>query len=138
MGKFAIGTGVLLVAVGLWGRFGTGTTSNTALIPAALGLALIVLGGLAFRDRLRKHVMHLAALLGLVGLVGCAAMAVPRLPALIREGRVTRPDGSDATAAVLSQAATALLCGVFVALCVKSFVDARRPRREQPAAGPPA
>jgi hypothetical protein len=138
MGRIAIGFGLALVAVGLAGYFGTGTKSLTALIPAGLGLALIALGALASRDRLRMHVMHAAALLGLLGLVGCAVMAVPKLPALLREGHVTRADGTDATGAVLSQTATALLCGVFVALCVKSFIDARRPRRAGGPGGPPA
>jgi hypothetical protein len=135
-------TGLLLTVVGVVGYFGTGTSSFTALIPSGFGLVLILLGALARNERRRMHAMHAAVLVGLVGFVGCAVMAVPKLPTLLREGRVTRTVGdktADATAAVLSQTVTGLLCAVFVALCVKSFVDARRARRNQPpAGGPPA
>jgi hypothetical protein len=125
--------GLLLTAVGLVGYFATSTSSPTALIPAALGFPLAVLGLLAYRDRLRMHAMHAAAVIALVGFLGCAAMAVPSLPALVREGKVikTNRDGAtrDATAAVVSQAVTGVLCGVFEGLCINSFIQARRRRR---------
>lgn len=141
MSSITVVTGLLLTAVGVYGRFGTGTTSNTALIPAGLGLALVLLGALSRAARLRMHAMHAAVLVGLFGLFGCAVMAVPKLPSLVADGKVTRPDGSDATTAVVSQTVTGLLCAAFVALCAKSFVDARRARRSltsEPPSGPPA
>jgi uncharacterized membrane protein len=124
--------GLLLTAVGLSGYFGTGTSSPTALIPAGFGVPLILLGLLAYKDHLRKHAMHAAAVIGLLGFLGCAAMAVPNLPALVRDHKVikTNKEGveRDATAAVLSQTVTGVLCGVFEGLCVNSFIQARRRR----------
>ena len=109
--------GVLLIALGLLGYFGTGTASLTALIPAAFGLLLLVLGFLARSEGLRKHAMHGAAAVALVGFVAVL-------------GRLLRtPPGVVAAAAYWSQVAMAVLTGVFVALCVRSFIAARRARR---------
>jgi hypothetical protein len=135
--------GLLLTAVGLYGRFATQTTSNTALIPAGIGAALVVLGALSYKDGLRKHAMHAAALIGLLSAVACLVMATPSWPELAREGKVIKVNRQgverDATVAVLSQTVTGAVCAVFVGLCVHSFVQARRARRarEQAAAGQP-
>jgi hypothetical protein len=118
-------------------QFGlTGTKGLTALIPSLFGVVLMVCGVLARREHLRKHVMHAAVLVGLIGFLTPAIMAAPKLPALFRDGHVTRPDGSDATLAVEMQLIMAVICLVFVGLCVNSFVQARllRKRAEQPEA----
>jgi hypothetical protein len=120
--------GLLLVALGIWGRFGgdlglwepLGFTppehlSNTALIPAYAGAALIVLGLLAFKANLLKHAMHGAAVVGLLGLLASAGR-------LIATGNV---HGVGGTSLVLMAA----VCAVFVGLCVNSFIQARRRRR---------
>lgn len=130
--------GGLLVAVGVTGYVQqdpnpeTGAKSPTALIPAFVGGVLVLCGLLAFRDSLRKHVMHLAAVVGLLGLVG-------GFMPLIRQYRST---GSldPLKPSALSGEAMILICGVFVGLCIKSFVDARRARaaRESAAASGPA
>jgi O-antigen/teichoic acid export membrane protein len=109
--------GLLLTLLGLTGYFMTGTSSITALIPAFLGVILLVLGILARSTPVRKHAMHAAAMVALVGFLG-ALFSLLRTPIGLRPAM-----------AVLSQAATVLLTGVFVALCVRSFIDARRARR---------
>jgi hypothetical protein len=118
MALTAIYCGVLLIAVGVIGYLygmSVGHASPTALIPAAFGLLLAVLGFIArAKDDLRKHIMHVAVIIGLIGFV---------LPA----GRLLMNLSSIAmTAAVLSQLAMAVICLVFVILSVKSFIDARR------------
>lgn len=118
MAQTAIYCGVLLIAVGVIGYLygmSVGHASPTALIPAAFGLLLAVLGFIArAKDDLRKHIMHVAVIIGLIGFV---------LPA----GRLLMNLSSIAmTAAVLSQLAMAVICLVFVILSVKSFIDARR------------
>jgi hypothetical protein len=131
--------GILLTGIGLWGYFGTGTSSPTALIPAAFGVPLVLLGFLAYKDRLRMHAMHGAVLIGLIGFIGCAVMAVPSLPALVRDGKVIKvKDGNerDATTAVEVQTVTGVICGVFVGLCVNSFIQARIARRAAGAIPP--
>lgn len=126
----AITSGILLILLGL-GGFGYAavnlppdmsvTKILTALIPAALGLILTVLGFLAkSKENLRKHLMHGAALVGLLGFLATVSSAL-KLPALFN-GTAERP------LAIVSQFLTAIICLVFVLLCVKSFIDARRSR----------
>ncbi len=122
MGPVSIGFGLFLILVGLLGYFIPETQSPTALIPAGFGVLLVVLGLLARKDSLRKHVMHAAAMIGLIGFVGAGAMVVRRL---------LNPDPSRGPAALIAQAVMSLACLVFVALCVKSFIDARRGRKEE-------
>jgi uncharacterized membrane protein len=107
----------------------TGHVSFTALIPAFVGLPLLLLGVLALKDNLRKHAMHAAAALGLLGFLGGAIMGVPHVPALLA-GTAERPN------AVIEQLLLALICAVFVGLCVRSFVVARMNRAKQAAAPP--
>ncbi|MCS7270542.1 MAG: hypothetical protein NZ703_05610 [Gemmataceae bacterium] len=116
-------TGVLLILVGLAGYFGaephpeTGKVSPTALIPAAFGLVLVALGALAYSDKLRKHAMHLAAIVGLLGVLGGF---MPIIRQLNNTGSFD-PFKRSAIAGELM----ILICAVFVALCVRSFVLAR-------------
>jgi hypothetical protein len=127
--------GALLIILGLLGKFATGTESWTALIPAGFGLPLVVLGLLSLKDHLRKHAMHTAALIGTLGFVGALIMAVPRLPQLLTTGAVKRDNGTDATASTLCMVGMALLCGLFVGLCVSSFIAARRRQRQAASPG---
>jgi len=114
--------GVLLIALGMWGYFGTGTTSLTALIPAAFGILLAGCGAFARNEKNLKMAMHIAATLGLVGFLGSVS-GLLKLPALLSGGEVARPD------AVIARSIMAGLCLVFLVLCVKSFIDARRARK---------
>ncbi len=126
-------TGVVLIVIGVAGYLAqdpnAGKVSPTALIPAAFGVVLGICGLLAFKDHLRKHVMHLAAVVALVGALGAPYPIVKRLV-----------KGTDVTfhePAVVSAFATTLVCLVFLGMCIHSFVQARRARRlreSQPAA----
>ena len=109
--------GLVLTLIGFAGYFLTGTSSFTALIPAAFGLLLLVLGFIARSDAARKHAMHAAAAVALVGFVG-ALMSLLRTPAGVRSA-----------VAVYSQLAMVVLTGLFVVLCVRSFIAARRARK---------
>jgi hypothetical protein len=119
--RITIGFGVLLIALGLAGYFATGMVSWTALIPAFFGLPLAGLGALALNQYLRKHAMHLAAMIGLLGFIGGAFSLVRPL----LKGSDIKP------VAASMQALMALACAVFVGLCVKSFIDARRARAQK-------
>lgn len=120
-------TGLLLILVGLVGYFGaepnpqTGKVSPTALIPAAFGIVLVILGGLAFSDKLRKHAMHLAAVVGVLGVIGGF---MPILRQINNTGTFD-PFKKSAVAGELM----ILICAVFVGLCVRSFVLARLSRQ---------
>jgi hypothetical protein len=95
--------------------------SVTALIPAAFGLLLVVFGALALDDKRRKLAMHIAVTVGLLGFLGTVS-GLFQLPALLSGGAVQRPG------AVISKSIMAVLMAVYVAMCVKSFIDARRKR----------
>jgi len=121
MAKVTIGFGLALAVLGVAGYLGTGRTSLTALIPLVFGLLLLACGALARREALRKHAMHAAAVIGLIGFLG-PLRVLPQMLALVGGGAVAH------RAAVLDQLAMLVVCGVFLALCIRSFVAARRAR----------
>jgi hypothetical protein len=118
--------GLMLVVIGYFGYANatpdaeTGKVSPTALIPAFFGGVLVLLGLLAHADKLRKHAMHLAAVVGLLGFVG-------GFMPLIRQQSKGLPLDPTAPAA-RNGLLMSLICLVFVVLCVKSFIDARKAR----------
>ncbi|HVL15334.1 MAG TPA: hypothetical protein VM529_22375 [Gemmata sp.] len=120
-------TAVLLIVVGIVGYTQgepnpeTGKVSMTALIPAFVGVVLGVCGLLAFNDKFRKHAMHLAAMVGLVGMIG-GFMPIVRQ---IKNTGEFDPLKRSAIAGELM----IILCAVFVALCVNSFIRARKARK---------
>ena len=104
---------IIAIAGYLYGM-SAGHASLTALIPAAFGLALIILGVIGkANEALRKHMMHIAVL---IALIGCVIPAV----------RVLRMSEFTFSAAVIAQLAMSLVCLAFVILSVRSFVNARR------------
>ena len=110
--------GVILIIIGFIGYiYGmtNGNASLTALIPALFGLILAALGAAAqTKEDLRKHLMHAAVTVGLIGFLMTAGRLVMRLSQLTLN------------AATIAQLAMAVVCLIFVLLCIKSFVDARR------------
>ncbi len=125
--------GALLVLVGIVG-YGTSEVQPppmTALIPAFIGGGLIVLGALAFKDNLRKHVMHLAAMVGLIGALG-------GFMPIIRQIKNTGAFDPTKKSAVSGELMI-LVCTVFVGMCVNSFIQARKARKanEQQSASQP-
>jgi hypothetical protein len=123
--RIALLFGALLIVVGLAGYFGTGAEHVTALIPAFIGLSLVLLGWIAQKEKLRMHAMHGAVLVGLVGFIGGVVRLIKPVSTLLSGGEIERP------IAVVMTALMTILCGVFVGLCVKSFIDARRARAQK-------
>jgi hypothetical protein len=116
--------GGALIVLGIIGYTGTGAVSITALIPAFFGVVLVVLGWFARNERYRKHAVRLATAVGLVGLLG-SVRGVTGLIDLISGGEVQRP------AAVISQSIMAILMVVFVGLCLRWLMGARRITRPE-------
>ena len=121
MANTTIAFGVVLIVLGLGGYFGTDRVSPTALIPAAFGLLLIVFGVLAKDEKRRKMAMHIAVTVGLLGFLGTIT-GLLKLFTMLAGGEVARPT------AVVAQSIMAILMLVYVGMCVKSFIDARRRR----------
>ena len=113
--------GLVLLVLGIAGYFGSGMVSITALIPAVFGVLLLVLGMIARDPGKRKHAMHFAAIVGLIGLAGSFSGLV-KFVSLLSGATVERQS------AVIAQAVMAILMIVFVILCVRSFISARRSR----------
>lgn len=122
MPKLAIVFGAILDVIGTVAFVMTGAV--TSLIPSFFGTVILLCGIVALvRPGLRKHVMHVAALFGLLGTAGGLGMGLPKLGTLL-DGTAQRP------MAVSMQLAMGVICLVFLALCVKSFIDARRAKPE--------
>jgi fluoride ion exporter CrcB/FEX len=116
-----IGFGIVLIVLGVGGYFGSDRVSLTALIPAAFGLLLLIFGALARDEKRRKMAMHIAVTVGLLGFLGTVS-GLFQLPTLLSGGEVARPG------AVVSKSIMAVLMAIYVGMCVKSFIDARRRR----------
>jgi hypothetical protein len=116
-----IGFGIVLIVLGVGGYFGSDRVSLTALIPAAFGLLLVIFGALARDEKRRKMAMHIAVTVGLLGFLGTVS-GLFQLPTLLSGGVVERPG------AVISKSIMAVLMAIYVGMCVKSFIDARRRR----------
>ena len=120
MPRITVVFSLIFIAIGLAGFFLTGAAHPTALIPAAIGAVLLVLGLLGNKENLRMHVMHAAVLVGLLAFFG-TARGLFNLPAAIA-GTAARPG------AVYAQAATAIVALVYIVFGVRSFIAARRAR----------
>jgi hypothetical protein len=112
----------LLIALGLVGYQGTGSVHPTALIPTWFGLALGVFGFLAIspNEGRRKLFMHINVTIGLLGFLGAGGRALQSY--LHASDAGTSPD----EIALASQLTMAGLMLIYVILCVRSFIAARR------------
>jgi hypothetical protein len=110
-----------LIVLGLVFFFLTGAHAHTALIPTLFGLILLVLGLLARTNdsKRRMMVMHIAVTVGLFGF-------------LFPVGRVligwVKARGVVMGMADREELLMGLICLVFVLLCVRSFIAARKAR----------
>jgi hypothetical protein len=131
MPSLSVMFGVVLTALGLVAYFspeslGTGKggeppkpQQGSALSPAGVGGVLIVVGLVALAaPGARKHAMHLAAVVALLGTVGGL------VPVILRNFRFEE-------VAVKVGLGMAVLSAVFLALCVNSFIQARKARTQQ-------
>jgi len=123
MAKLTMFFGVLLIAISVGFWMATGRTETATLHPAGVGLILLVSGAMANSEDAKKRMlwMHIAVTFGLIGFLITGIRAL-----------VTAVHG--AVAIVADQPAfnervvVAVVCLVFVALCVRSFIAARRSR----------
>lgn len=117
-GGFLLVLGILAFAApSLFGSHDPNTKSYTSLIPAGFGLLLEICGAISLsKPGLRKHLMHLAALVALVGFVG----------GFMPIGRAGFDFGKASVVVGLIMSA---LCLIFLVICIRSFVAARKARK---------
>lgn len=122
MAKVTLVFAVLLAALGLVSYLGTGSLHPTALIPTWFGLALGLFGYLAISpdEGRRKLFMHFNVTIGLLGFLGAGGRALWAYIHAASAGN--SPDAI----ALASQIAMAGLMLIYVILCVRSFIAARR------------
>ena len=120
MARVARVFGIVLMVLGLVYFVLTGSAHKTSLIPTWFGVVLLVCGVLAHTEDAKRRMlwMHIAVTFGLLGFL---------FPGF-RAGKALA--GSAALTPVQHTAATeemimAVICAVFTALCVRSFIAAR-------------
>jgi uncharacterized membrane protein len=125
LAKLTLVLAVLLVALGLAGYLGTGSLHPTALIPAWIGLALGIFGFLAIspNEGRRKLFMHINVTIALLGFIGSTVEAIRGYVHAASAG--VAPD----QIALTSKVTLAGLLLIYVILCVRSFIAARRSGR---------
>jgi hypothetical protein len=122
LAKVTLVFAVLLIALGLVGYMGTGSLHPTALIPAWIGIALGLGGLLAISpsEKRRKIFMHINVTIALLGVIGTGAEIIRSSVANLAA------DKAPNLWALYSKLTLELLLLVYVLLCVRSFINARR------------
>ena len=123
MAKTTISFGAILILLGIFSFVGSRSHAPTSLIPAYVGLLLGILGFLAITENVKRRMlfMHIAVTLGLLGFLGTAKSIYDYIR-LVQGTQFPHP------LAVEEKAAMAVLLLIFVILCVRSFIAARRAR----------
>jgi fucose 4-O-acetylase-like acetyltransferase len=124
--RISIFFGALLFILGFVAFVGTGSVHPTALIPIYFGLPLVVFGYLAqspveSRRKLYMHINVTVGMLGFLGAVGSAVHAYGHARSLGID-----PDMK----AIGAQLIMAALLFIYVMMCVRSFIDARKKMTE--------
>lgn len=130
MAKLTMIFGALIALVGVLGYLDTHFWH--ALIPVVLGFLLALLGLVANTDDVKRRMiaMHIAVTLGLLGFLGTIPGVITMAGYLSGHTPASTVDGIRVghRAAATVQSITCLLCLLFVILCVRSFIAARRAR----------
>jgi hypothetical protein len=123
MAKITVLVGILLIILGGASYILTGHKFPTSLIPVAFGILLVTFGRMAETPvpRRRMLFMHIAVTVGLLGFLATA-------PALVQVVELFKGKLFPYPAAVEEKAAMSALLLIYVVLCVRSFIAARRSR----------
>ena len=124
MAKLTLVFALALIVLGVAVFIATGSQAPRALIPAAFGIVLGVLGFFANTDKVNRRMalMHTAVTVALLGVLFPGWRAAGDLIHMAQHQRVLRPGAME------EELAMAVICLVYVVLCVRSFIAARRVR----------
>lgn len=127
MPKLSIAVGLGLIIVGIAGYLYVNAQSVTALIPAFVGIAFVIVGAIGLKAGARKHAMHVAAAIALLTV----------LASVMDFGRMLGwAFGGDAPAnevKAVSMSISFVLTLLFLIAAVRSFIAARRTGNESPS-----
>ncbi len=126
MAKTTLFFAAVLIILGIAVFVATGSHAPTALIPAFFGVVLGVFGLLANTEDSKRRMlfMHIAVTIGLAGFLFPGIRAMGDILKLLRNQTVLRP------IAMWEELAMFILCLIFVLLSVRSFIVARRARKQ--------
>ncbi|MEM6259736.1 MAG: hypothetical protein AAGI37_15780 [Planctomycetota bacterium] len=117
--KITLGLGIALALLALV-FFGL-TGKMTAIIPAYFGVPIVLCGVMAFRDSLRKIAVH-------------AALVIALLSILASLGTIPRMLSGQASALAITEIGLMVgMSATYIALGVRSFINARKERAAQAA-----
>lgn len=124
MAKLTLVAALILIVLGVAVFIATGSHAPTALIPTYFGILLGILGMLANTSNSKRRMlfMHIAVTVGLIGFIFPGWRGIGDLIAQMHGQLVLRP------IAMKEELAMAAICLVYVLLCVRSFIAARRNR----------
>ena len=124
MARLTIVVALILIILGVAVFVATGSHAPTALIPAYFGILLGILGVLANTGNRKRRMlfMHIAVTVGLIGFVFPGWRGVGDLITQMHGQIILRP------IAMKEELAMGAICLVYVLLCVRSFISARRNR----------
>jgi len=122
MPVIALVVGLILIVQGVLAYFTAESNpgdkvSWTALIPVFVGAPILLAGLLAMKHGMRKHAMHAAVLFGLLGALAGWGRGIS---VIVKDGLNT------SSSAQMNVLFMAVVCTVFVVLCVQSFIAARK------------
>jgi hypothetical protein len=125
MARLTILFGIVLILLGGFGYVATGSHFPTALIPSLFGVILGLLGFFAYTPDPKRHMvlMHIAVTVGLLGFL-FTINGVIQFFEMMAGRQFPHPS------AVEEKAAMSILLLIFVLLCVRSFIRARRARTQ--------
>jgi hypothetical protein len=120
MARTSVIVGLLLAVVGGAGYIVSNMVSPTALIPAAFGVAIVMLGVYGREATRRRTAMHLAMGVALVGIVGSIGGLFTVISSL--------SGGATPGLAASSKAAMAVVLIAYLTIGIRSFIAARAAR----------
>ncbi|MCH2161964.1 MAG: hypothetical protein MK085_08845 [Phycisphaerales bacterium] len=119
MPRITIIIGGLLIILGgaaYISQMGQENSSWTALIPAILGLPVVICGVLAMKPDARKAAMHFAMLLAFLGVLAPLGRLIPS----------SMKNGFELDTATGTMLGMMILSAILLVLGIRSFVDARK------------
>jgi hypothetical protein len=126
MAKLTIGFGVLLILLSAvaYTQLGQHSHGIHSLIPGAFGLLLVIFGAFANTPVAKKRMlfMHIAVTVGLLGFLGTIPGLIGVIKMAVGQSSGVAPDAAKV------QAIMGTICLIYVLLCVRSFIAARRVR----------